>query len=176
MTGQIRHIRLIKLAFNAKMQSLPTEGGVAQMVERSLSMREVRGSIPCTSNDTFKRLFCTFGTSMEMHFLTFVIFFLSSAKVCIFLLLWCYPVFGKVCLMYYAIIMCKIMVLFYHDEDRTWPSGWRARSRRRWCRPRSSSRARPCWRSTRERRSPEESEFCNQTNDEIHLCNSDLGR
>jgi hypothetical protein len=26
-----------------------SEGGVAQMVERSLSMREVRGSIPCTS-------------------------------------------------------------------------------------------------------------------------------
>ncbi len=28
-------------------------GGVAQMVERSLSMREVRGSIPCTSNSIF---------------------------------------------------------------------------------------------------------------------------
>ena len=27
------------------------KGGVAQMVERSLSMREVQGSIPCISNE-----------------------------------------------------------------------------------------------------------------------------
>ena len=30
-------------------------GGVAQMVERSLSMREVQGSIPCISTHLFKR-------------------------------------------------------------------------------------------------------------------------
>ncbi len=30
-----------------------TEGDVAQMVERSLSMREVRGSIPCISSSTY---------------------------------------------------------------------------------------------------------------------------
>jgi hypothetical protein len=30
-----------------------SDGGVAQMVERSLSMREVRGSIPCASTSLF---------------------------------------------------------------------------------------------------------------------------
>ena len=33
---------------------LSTEGGVAQMVERSLSMREVPGSIPGASKNHFK--------------------------------------------------------------------------------------------------------------------------
>ncbi len=52
------------------------------MVERSLSMREVRGSIPCTSKDFFKRLFCMFGTSMEDAFSYFCNIFVSSVKVC----------------------------------------------------------------------------------------------
>jgi hypothetical protein len=47
----------------------------------------------------------------------------------------------------------------YRVVDRTWPSGWPARSRRRWCRPPSDSREQPCWRSAPERTSPGGSGF-----------------
>ena len=44
-------VRILPIASFAKRR-----GGVAQMVERSLSMREVQGSIPCISR------FCDVGT------------------------------------------------------------------------------------------------------------------
>ena len=46
-------------------------GDVAQMVERSLSMREVRGSIPCISSATY--------LAKIVHLLT--LFALKSSKV-----------------------------------------------------------------------------------------------
>ena len=39
-----------------RLNELPNNGGVAQMVERSLSMREVPGSIPGASKEFFKPL------------------------------------------------------------------------------------------------------------------------
>ncbi len=47
--------QLLYLIFTLEYQV----GGVAQMVERSLSMREVRGSIPCTSK-FFSQLYSNF--------------------------------------------------------------------------------------------------------------------
>ncbi len=46
-------------------------GGVAQMVERSLSMREVPGSIPGASTRSF--WFCSYSFSTENHFPTLVL-------------------------------------------------------------------------------------------------------
>ena len=44
------------------------EGGVAQMVERSLSMREVRGSMPLSSNFSFLILAFLFSRTYLLSF------------------------------------------------------------------------------------------------------------
>ena len=51
--GQVRTTTTINLT---NPHHLPSKGGVAQMVERSLSMREVPGSIPGASTDIFMNL------------------------------------------------------------------------------------------------------------------------
>ena len=51
------HLVIGKVYKLRNMIALDTSGGVAQMVERSLSMREVPGSIPGASNLFFDSLF-----------------------------------------------------------------------------------------------------------------------
>ena len=48
-----KQLRISHTTYVLRTEGILKTGGVAQMVERSLSMREVPGSIPGASNPTF---------------------------------------------------------------------------------------------------------------------------
>ena len=73
------------LAHDMAILNSPNVGGVAQMVERSLSMREVRGSMPLSSIILFlflleKRSFCQSDTHFSIDHNSYSAFLSKSRR------------------------------------------------------------------------------------------------